>query len=375
METRREKMARIAEEIAADPSHGYSQKPPSGRWGPDWDCSSLIYEIASRAGYPVGTGPEKTRFTGTMLKDFKDAGFQILPFANVGLGELEIGDILLNLALHAEVYVGEGQVVGAQSSETGGYVGEAGDQTGEEIVKKPAYVLDKGWDYVLRPPEDEEADSDDDREEDQGGQEMAAYPYNGYGNYTWSPTMGTNWSPMNNQRTTLGNMGYPQGNLGQMNGYSQANGGGYQNPSQGQQGYYGNQQGYQQGMQQGKQLTRVNGIEGAKEFQMGPNSCEALFDANENYMYIKTTDQQGFPSLRVFWFEECSEEIPQHMPMMPQQNQQFVTRQEFDELKGMIEDAKQLVSSGGQYPAQQGNASSSAKSGNGSSSNRNARSN
>lgn len=69
---------------AEDDSHGYSQKPPSGRWGPDYDCSSLVYQAAQDAGYPVGTGSDKVRFTGTMLKDFEKAGFQILPFANVG---------------------------------------------------------------------------------------------------------------------------------------------------------------------------------------------------------------------------------------------------------------------------------------------------
>lgn len=67
---------------ADDDTHGYSQKPPSGRWGPDYDCSSLIYQAANDAGYPVGTGRDKVRFTGTMLKDFEKAGFQILPFAN-----------------------------------------------------------------------------------------------------------------------------------------------------------------------------------------------------------------------------------------------------------------------------------------------------
>ena len=95
--SRKDKFVQEMEHFADDDSHGYSQKPPSGRWGPDYDCSSLIYEAADNAGYSVGTGSDKVRFTGTMLKDFEKAGFQILPFANVGISDLKIGDILLNL--------------------------------------------------------------------------------------------------------------------------------------------------------------------------------------------------------------------------------------------------------------------------------------
>lgn len=55
---------------ANDDSHGYSQKPPSGRWGPDYDCSSLIYQAAHDAGYPMSTA--------------YNAGFN--PFCNCGNG-------------------------------------------------------------------------------------------------------------------------------------------------------------------------------------------------------------------------------------------------------------------------------------------------
>ena len=120
--SRREVLVDQALRYAEDDSHGYSQKPPSGRWGPDYDCASLLYQVANDAGYSVGTGGDKVRFTGTMLKDFEKAGFQILPFANVGISDLEVGDILLNLALHAEVYVGNGESVGATVSEDGGFV-------------------------------------------------------------------------------------------------------------------------------------------------------------------------------------------------------------------------------------------------------------
>ena len=42
-------------------------------------------------------------------------------------------------------------------------------------------------------------------------------------------------------------------------------------------------------------LIRVNGIDGAKAYQMSANSTVAFFDNNEDIMYIKPTDGAGFP--------------------------------------------------------------------------------
>lgn len=353
-ESKIQRMVRKAIEIAEDPTFGYSQKPPSGRWGPDFDCSSLMYYIANYAGYSVGIGGDKVRFTGTMLEDFKDAGFQILPFANVGISDLKIGDILLNLALHAEVYVGDGQTIGALSSETGGFVGESGDQNGEEITKHPAIIFNKGWDYVLRPPE-EETDTSEDTVEDNEEKEGDDMPYYGNNLTAW-PTNGTTYG-RNNYNTPMG----PQGNLGQMNGYSQAGTYNPMNPmnTMGQNGMYG-QPNYSmpsgpQGMG-GQQLIFVKGIEGAKNQQQSPNSTVAYFDEDESLMYVKSTDQQGMPqSIRVFRFEECSEDMPQHLSplmssnmntQMPQEG--FVTREEFNQLKEMLGNAESTVQSGPQ---------------------------
>lgn len=44
----------------------------------------------------------------------------------------------------------------------------------------------------------------------------------------------------------------------------------------------------------------VTGIEGAKAYQMPPNSEMPLFDStSENTMFIKTTDGAGFPTIKV----------------------------------------------------------------------------
>lgn len=316
---RRDRFVDLALKYAEDDSHGYSQKPPSGRWGPDYDCSSLVYFLANEAGYPVGAGGDKVRFTGTMLKDFEKAGFQILPFANVGISDLEVGDILLNLALHAEVYVGNGESVGATGSETGGYVGEAGDQTGHEIEKHPVTTFDKEWDYILRPPVEEEKEDD--------------MPYYGSNPNMW-PGNGQTGYPQASRMPMGYNASYPQGNLGQMNGYSQANAG----------------MGYPHGMD--NDLCFVMGIEGAKNLHGMPNSRKAVFDEDQPMMYVVSFDHQGnCNDIHVYHFEEVSEEMPQHLsPLMKQnmmpmggglgQQGDYVTRAELDELKEMLTNAQ-----------------------------------
>lgn len=355
--SRREAFVDLALNYADDDSHGYSQKPPSGRWGPDYDCSSLLYKLASEAGYPVGTGSDKVRFTGTMLKDFEKAGFQILPFANVGISDLEVGDILLNLALHAEVYVGNGESVGATGSETGGYVGEAGDQTGHEIEKHPVTTFDKEWDYILRPPVEEEKEEGDE-EVPYYGQNPNMWPGNGQTGYPQASRMPTNY-----------NTGYPQGNLGQMNGYSQANAG---YPQAGMQGY---QQGYPQGMESEMDLCYVKGIEGANKLTGIPNSRKAVFDDDELLLYIVSFGPQGRPvDIRVRPIgDEISEEMPQHLsPLMKQnmmpmggglgQHGDYVTRAEFEELKEMLSNAQSSSQADANGPRSGANASGATQS-------------
>ena len=50
--TKTEKAVTWAIEIANDPAHGYDQ---DNRWGPDYDCSSLVISAWQQAGVPVKT--------------------------------------------------------------------------------------------------------------------------------------------------------------------------------------------------------------------------------------------------------------------------------------------------------------------------------
>jgi hypothetical protein len=99
-----------------------------------------------------------------------------------------------------------------------------------------------------------------------------------------------------------------------------------------------NQQFFQQ-QEQPQNLIRVNGLEGAKAYQMSANSIVSLFDANDDIMYIKSTDGAGFPSIRTFSFTEVKE---QNKPI---QQVDYISREEFEEFKKeLMNNGKQSIS-------------------------------
>lgn len=125
--------------IARDDSHGYSQ---SNRWGPDYDCSSFIISAFKSAGVDTGTAT----YTGNMKNQFMQHGFKWIPWSQIGgTSNLQRGDILLNEASHTEIYLGNGQNVGAHSNRGNP---QTGDQTGTEVSVSRYY--NHPWDGVLR---------------------------------------------------------------------------------------------------------------------------------------------------------------------------------------------------------------------------------
>lgn len=125
--------------IANDPSVGYSQFHRD--MNPDVDCSSFVYYALTYAGYDVGSIAFST---STMDLYLTRAGFQRLPYNSSNLRE---GDILWR-AGHTEVYIGNGQTVGAHSDENGGTAGtQPGDQTGREVSVGNNWG---SWTYIYR---------------------------------------------------------------------------------------------------------------------------------------------------------------------------------------------------------------------------------
>lgn len=143
-----EKAVTWAIKIAQDPAHGYDQ---TRRWGPDYDCSSLMISAWQQAGVPVKDAG--ATYTGNMAPVFLRCGFEDVT-AEVSLttgAGLQIGDVLLNAQHHTAMSIGSGQIVHASINENGRATGgKSGDQTGREICVRSYYKYSKGWDKVLR---------------------------------------------------------------------------------------------------------------------------------------------------------------------------------------------------------------------------------
>ena len=137
-----EKAVEWAMGIASDDSHGYDQ---GNRWGPDYDCSSLVISAYKHAGVPL-----TATYTGNMRSDFLNHGFAIPVNVNLATGAgLQPGDVLLNIVHHTAMYVGNGKIVHAAGNERGGATGGVtGDQTGREICVTGYFNFP--WDCVLR---------------------------------------------------------------------------------------------------------------------------------------------------------------------------------------------------------------------------------
>ena len=79
--------------------------------------------------------------------------------------------------------------------------------------------------------------------------------------------------------------------------------------------------------QQNNNITWVQGVEGAKAYQLMPNSNTVLMDSeNEGIFYIKVSDNVGMCNLRVFKYEEINNTpTPQTID-----TSQFVTKDELE---------------------------------------------
>ena len=134
-----------AVKIANDQSHGYSQQ---NRYGPDYDCSSLVLSAFKQAGVPIDFN--KVCYTGNM-QNLTQYGFKdVVSKVNLNTGNgLQRGDILWwhksGNQGHTAIYIGNNQIVHARGQSYGSP--KTGDQ-GSEIAVTPYYR--GSWQHVYR---------------------------------------------------------------------------------------------------------------------------------------------------------------------------------------------------------------------------------
>lgn len=86
-------------------------------------------------------------------------------------------------------------------------------------------------------------------------------------------------------------------------------------------------------------INWVSGEAGAKSWIMGKGETVLLMDSESQVFYLKSTDQTGMPMpLRVFDYKERVTETPQNTVIVS--NNDYVTRQEYDELKALVNSLK-----------------------------------
>lgn len=133
--------------IANNDKYGYDQQY---RWGPNYDCSSLIISAYKQAG--VNTGG--ATYTGDMRQNFLNNGFyEVKSSVNLRTGSgLQKGDVLIKTKHTVMVSAVNGSrvtIVHASGNEWGGATGgKSGDQTGKEILTQNYYY--DSWYTVLR---------------------------------------------------------------------------------------------------------------------------------------------------------------------------------------------------------------------------------
>ena len=103
----------------------------------------------------------------------------------------------------------------------------------------------------------------------------------------------------------------------------------------------------QQQVNQG--LLWVSGEVGAKSYLVAPNSTVLLMDSDSQRFYLKSADNAGMPSLRIFEYSEVTN-IPQNTTQalntdLKELDGKYVTREEYEGLKRQYESIMERLNS------------------------------
>lgn len=100
----------------------------------------------------------------------------------------------------------------------------------------------------------------------------------------------------------------------------------------------------QQNYPQQSGITWVDGVSSAKAYPVANGTSILLMDSNENAFYIKSADQSGMPSIRIFDYSERSI-VQSPQPQAAQTSEQTIELPEID-LSGYVtkEELKKVAS-------------------------------
>lgn len=93
-------------------------------------------------------------------------------------------------------------------------------------------------------------------------------------------------------------------------------------------------------------LLWVSGEVGAKSYLVAPNSTVLLMDSDSSRFYLKSADNAGMPSLRIFEYSEVSQNAPQALNSHEKDlDSKYVTRDEYEGLKRQYESIMERLNS------------------------------
>ena len=124
-----DKVVQWAINTANDDTHGYSQEY-SRRWGtPDYDCASFVISAYRSVGFKLPYAAH----CSNIKEEFMKEGFEWIPNTEIDLSTskyLKPGDVLLRIAGHTEIYIGNNKQCGAHDDYDGN---RPGDTYGDEV--------------------------------------------------------------------------------------------------------------------------------------------------------------------------------------------------------------------------------------------------
>ncbi len=152
-QTEIDKVVQWAIDTANDDTHGYSQAYDR-RWGtPDYDCASFVICAYRSVGFKLTNAAH----CSNIKEEFMKEGFEWIPNTEIDLSTskyLKPGDVLLRIAGHTEIYIGDNKQCGAHDDYDGN---RRGDTYGDEVCAY-TYSNRSNWSGILRYPADKPID-------------------------------------------------------------------------------------------------------------------------------------------------------------------------------------------------------------------------